>query len=142
MAPSLPLPRQAEAMALIWAVYNPPADPPGIDWQAGAELDCDPWEGRYYGWTGTATGVGETCLQGRSLLAAGVAQVAIREGDRFSDTALTHELYHFALQARTGDADDWHEGPGWGRYVFVGDEGGYVRGEVDDAQDVLVGAGL
>lgn len=138
VTPNEARPGQAEAVELAWGVYGSPEPAPGIHWMAGADLDC--MDG--FGWTDDATGVGETCLQGRSLIAQRVAQIAIREGDRFSETALVHELYHFALHDLTGDADAWHEGAGWGRYVYVGDEGGYQRGVVDDALDALKATGL
>lgn len=129
---------------MVWRVtYGVVPDaPPAIDWVSGAELDCHPDEtGAFLGFE-AETVFGPDCVAGLSLLEQRVARVALRPGDRFSDTAMSHELYHFVLADRGEDPDASHDGSAWGRYVIQGGETVHLRGVVDDAYDALRGAGL
>jgi hypothetical protein len=140
-APSPEKPHQAEALAIVWAIYGSPLPPPAIDWQEGDELNCYPDEtGQPWGWMSrNANSPREAeCLAGLTWIDERVSQVARRPGALLSGTAIVHEPLHLALHDLTGDADAWHEGPAWGRYY----NDGYRRGLDDDAQDAIEAAGL
>ena len=101
-----PKPRQDEAVALVLGIYGSGGAHPDIEWAEGGNLDCTVTSNGKRGFT-TPRG----CLEGWTWL-PWETSVAYREGDRFSDTALAHELQHVA-QLRRFRLDPEHRGCEW-----------------------------
>ena len=98
---------QEEAVLSIWKdVFGRSDEPPRVRWVERSALTCkDEKTGR----PGFPTPDG--CAEGLTMTSTEV-QVAWRDGDRFADTQLAHELWHAAL-FRQGLMDPGHRSSGF-----------------------------
>jgi hypothetical protein len=136
------LPDQDKAMDIIWRqTFNETFEPNSIEWITQKDLDCAPdihgknrafYRWRWYGDVSKS----DHCVGGVTWPDWGLSQVAIADGETFSNTALAHELWHGRMLDVTGDGDPKHLDPGFG----IGFGFGY--GAVDLAQDNLRKEGL
>lgn len=102
----LVLPNQETAMGIIWGAYGRKEPPPKIYWRTGDSLDCN----EHRGFT-ALTFQGNKCVSGRTVSPISV-EVAWVDGQKMSETALAHELWHAAL-AYQGVVDPLHVTEGW-----------------------------
>lgn len=86
---------QDKAETIVWRSFGSDTRvAPIVEWKEGKELDC-PTGRSFYGWTQNKQGVWvRLCLLGQYVSVMHIAFVAIRVGDKFSDTAFAHELCH------------------------------------------------
>jgi len=120
---SAPLPRQDEAMQIVWnQAYMRSDSPPGIQWISGNDLNCFPdpksnlfegfWGAKWYGGPHTTE-----CEAGLSWTDISLSQIAVYPPEPyflFSSSSFAHELNHHRLARETGDGDGNHTDPSWG----------------------------
>jgi hypothetical protein len=136
------LPGQDKAVDIVWRqTYGSTSEPNAIQWITQENLDCAAdFKGKnhaFYRWRWYGDlGKSEHCVGGVTWPDWGLSQVALSDGDTFSNTAMAHELWHGRMLDVTGDGDPKHLDPGFG----IGFGFGY--GAVDLAQDNLRKEGL
>lgn len=137
------IPHQDEATTIVWRLTYGDADddPPDVSWVTQEDLNCGADStGRFHAfYRDDIYGVskGSTCVGGVTWESWRIfCQVALPDGETFSTTAFSHELYHAYLRRRDGDGNSSHSDPGFG-ITF-----GHPYGLVDLANDNLKKEGL
>jgi hypothetical protein len=133
-----PLPQQDAAVALAWASYGAPGEPPPVLWRTDRECGGESLaagEERPIGWHD-----GDACVQGQSFddhVEVAADPVPLHR------TNLAHELCHSAQLALTGDPDHDHKGPCFnGPAVYPGSMITTYGGLTDAANWALAAAGM
>lgn len=85
------------AEQLIWSTFQAieyqDRIAPIVIWYEGKRLDC-PGGHSFWGWAQEGNIIMRTCLLGEYVNSMHMAIVAILPGQKFSDTALAHEMCH------------------------------------------------
>lgn len=110
------IPRQDEAVNLVWDFFGGHRKPPAVSWKSGAALDCGRFaKGFYRARTALEVAVNapRQCVLGVFWQNEYVAQVARPADFTFGNSALAHELRHAYVYDMTGDGDPNHDDPGF-----------------------------